>query len=479
MDEDIKLTPELVQKYEVKGSFYTDYPPSGLWLKSYTDKDYITALKGLTEKTEKPPLILYVHFPFCKVQCLYCQCYMLITHDTAKIRYFLEHLYKEIDLLVEFFRHHSYQPLIKEIHLGGGSPSYMDKQEFDGLIDNLKKLADIEKLDEFTIEIDPRTVDEDMMHYYADKGINRISFGAQEFDLDVQKAVNRVQPAEMIEKLMKPEIRRKFKSVNFDLIYGMPKSTRQTFKDTINTTLKLSPDRIALCVLGYRPDVFTYQRALKQSDLPDPYERTLMNKDAIQTLEQNEYVRIGLDHFAKSSDDNAIAMKEKRLHRSPLGYTPGRCKDMIAIGPSGMSRINNYYFQNIYSLEEYYVAIDEDRFPILRGYKLSNDQVIRREVMYQILSYFNLNYVEFGKRFNIDFKEYFRYEIERLKEFLKEDLIELKDDGIYVTPTGKFFLRHIVQVFDNLDMSYLHSREESEAIPGTRGAIVPPLRSSV
>lgn len=456
------ISVDLIEKYNVRGSFYTDYPPLGLWLDSFSDEDYRIALKEFISKKEKVPLLLYVHFPYCPKLCTYCQCHHLITQDHAKIKKFLNDLYQEIELLHKFFKEHSYIPLIKEIHLGGGSPSFMDMDEFDQLVDNLKKIVDFDDLTEFTIEIDPRTVDQKKMIYYHEKGINRISFGVQDFDPNVQKAVNRIQPPEMVSKLLVPEIRKFFRSVNFDIIYGLPLQTRESFKKTIDKVIQLSPDRIALCVLGYRPDIFKHHRLLKESDFPDIYESTLINIEAIQNLLDNGYVRIGIDHFAKPTDGLGIALKNKTLHRNALGYTPGICHNMIGIGLSSMSRINDYYFQNDYRLDNYHLALQSGKFPILRGYRLNSDGLLRRDIMYQILCYFSLSFSEIEQKHHIRFNTYFKKEIEALNEFVQDGIIELGDNAINVTPIGKFFLRHICKVFDNLGREYKHSKETAK-----------------
>jgi len=453
------VSESLVKKYDVKTSYYTDYPPLGLWLDSYKDTDYIKSMEGLIAKKEREPLLLYLHFPYCPRLCTYCQCYHLITQDRAKVKEFLAHLYIEINLLHIFFKKHSYKPLIKEIHLGGGSPSFLDTKEFDELIENLKKIVDFDELAEFTIEIDPRQVNRDRMVYYHEKGINRISFGVQDFDPNVQKAVNRIQPPEMVADLLVPEIRRLFKTVNFDIIYRLPLQTRESFRKTIDTVIKLSPDRIALCVLGYRPDIFKHQRLLKESDIPEIYESTIIFIEAMQNLLDNGYLRIGLDHFAKPVDELGKALKNKTLHRNALGYTPGRYKDMIGIGPSSMAKIGDCYFQNEYLLDTYYSALKNNKFPILRGYRLNKDEIIRRELMHKLLCYFSLNFKDIENKYQIDFKKYFKRELDDLDEFVNEGIIELRGDSIISTEIGTLFLRHVCRVFDNLGMDYKHSRE--------------------
>lgn len=450
---------KIIDKYDRLTSFYTDFPPLGLWMDSRKEGDYIKALSEAVKEKERSPRILYLHFPYCPRLCTYCQCYHLITQDHKKVKEFLKHLYLEIELLDQFFKKHSYKPFFKEIHLGGGSPSFLDTEEFDELMENLKKIVDFNEVVEFTIEIDPRQIDRDRMFYYHKKGINRVSFGVQDFDPDVQKAVNRIQPPEMLKNLLTPDIRKLFKTVNFDIIFGLPRQTRESFKKTIDTVIELSPDRIALCVLGYRPDIFNHQNSLVKSEIPDAYERMMINIQALQDLMDNGYLRIGIDHLAKLTDDLGIALKSKRLHRNALGYTPGRCIDIIGLGPSSMTRLGDYYFQNMYSLEKYYRELENNRLPILRGYKVNKDQIIRRDIMHELLKYFIVSFKEIEERYNIDFKTYFDFELKELSKFVEDGFIKVDNEGIRATTLGTLFLRFVCKVFDNLHEDYKHSRE--------------------
>lgn len=459
----LNLKKGLVEKYSARGSFYTDYPIIGLWQEAFTDNDYEKALVNFTRAPKELPVLLYLHFPYCPEICYYCQCYSIFSQDYTKTQDFLNLLFKEIDLLRNFFKKHSFVPKIKEIHLGGGSPSCIREKEFELLVKRLQSLVNFSELDEFTIEIDPRNFEKEKLQYYAQKGINRISFGIQDFDPQVQKAVNRIQPPELIESLLTPEIRKLFKSINFDIIYGLPLQTRESFKKTIDTVIKLSPDRIALCVLGYRPDIFKHQKMLNESQIPDVYEKTIVNIEAMQRLMSSGYLRIGIDHFAKPGDALGKAMLSKKMHRNSLGYTPGRCYDMIGLGPSSNSRITErYYAQNTYSLSEYGEKLKQNKFPVFRGYKLSDDDIIRRDLMHQILSYFSLDFRYLEKKYGINFKEYFKEEIGALDDLAKDGLIELSSGGITVTELGKLFLRNICIPFDvflKRNQQYKHSRE--------------------
>ena len=242
------LTPELIRKYDVRASYFTAYPPTGVWDETVTGQQMRDVLSRLNEVKERAyPMSLYVHFPYCHFQCYYCQCYALVSRDDEKKKAVLQSLHDEIDLVAETLRSNNVNVVFKEVHLGGGSPSVIGREDFAELVQRLRKLVCIEDLTEFAIEIDPRTVDEDMIRFYHHMGINRISFGVQDFDPEVQKAVNRVQPFELVERLSHPDLRRLFKGLNFDLIYGLPKQNRESFLRTLELTNRISPDRLAVC----------------------------------------------------------------------------------------------------------------------------------------------------------------------------------------------------------------------------------------
>jgi len=453
----------LVKKYDIRGSFYSDYPALGLWEKDFSDKEYKQALTDLSEVKDKP-LSLYVHFPFCPKQCYYCMCYSQITGSHEKVGKFLDYTAREIDMMSKFFKEKNFKPNFKTMHLGGGSPSFMNKQEFDYLEKNLSKLVDIKNLEEFAIEVDVRTVNPDMLKYYHKKGINRISLGVQDFDPSVQKAINRVQPIELVDRLMTPEIRKLFpKGFNFDMIYGMPLQNKQTFRKTIDEIKRLSPDRLGVCILGWRPDIFKHQKMINESDLPSLEESNMMNFEATQSLLDAGYEKIGIDFFSKPTDDLAIAKKEGTLYRSAMGYSRG-FKDVIGFGPSGMNRILNYYFQKHYEIKDYYSDIDNNKFPILRGYKLSKDFEMRRDLMQHIICDNVIDFDKKGKEYKIDFKEYFKRELNSLNHLISDGIVKLTDKELQITPIGEYFHRHVCAAFDKLlqtGSGYQHARDSA------------------
>jgi len=442
-----KIDEEWVRKYPLSGPYYTSYPSVGEWSKDFKSRDFSKALDTLCDDDPSAPLSLYLHYPFCPELCAYCCCYVVISNDQKRKNHFSDFMLKEIDMLREYFEKKSIVPNIKEIHLGGGSPNVMDKEEFKRLVAKLDTLVDTKSLKEFALEIDVRTVDEDKVRFFHDMGINRISFGVQDFNPKVQEAVNRVQPVELVEKLLTPEIRNLFQSVNFDIMWGLPYQTRETFRQTIEVLKRLSPDRITLLHYGHFPDLFKHQGTVDPSAIPGELEKTLMNIEATHTLEESGYEKIGLDHFSKRDDELVEWKKDKRLVRSFIGY-PGENNNLIGLGPSGLSSFSNYYSQNIYNLSDYYKAIEDGVFPTFRGYELSSDLLIRREVINEVLNYSHLDFADIEDKFKIDFKAYFKHELKSLADLIEDGLMELTETSIEVTPLGTFHVRYIAMVFD-------------------------------
>lgn len=461
MEESVVMkNAETLEKYlKIRSFYYTAFPSPGLWPEEFTGEDYKNAFREVLSKNLDRPLQLYIHFPFCQQQCWYCQCYQIVTKDDSKIRKMVEYLCKEIDLLFDFFCKNSIKPNFIEAHLGGGSPSYMNMDAFDCLIGKIKSYIDIEKLSEFAIEIDPRTVNKEKLKHYHERGITRISFGIQDIDPEVQVAINRIQPVELIEELL--QMRHLFAGVNFDLIHGLPKQTRKLLKRSLERVVRLSPDRIAFSILGHRPDIFKHNRQIKEEDLPSLIERARMWEDALPFFLENGYSRIGMDHFAKPTDELAEAQLNKKVYRNIMGYSPGKFEDTIAIGPSGMTRLVNYYFGNVYDMTSYYEMIDKGKLPIVRGYRLNRDQMIRRDIMNLIMLYYEVEYAVIERKYDINFNEYFANEIKALDEFVQLDVIDITEHNFAVKHPvyGYYYLRHLCAIFDNLGREYKHSVE--------------------
>ncbi|OGX07452.1 MAG: oxygen-independent coproporphyrinogen III oxidase [Omnitrophica WOR_2 bacterium GWA2_47_8] len=459
------VTPnkDLIVEYQsVKSAYFTAYPSPGTWYEGFSSQDYGNAIIEVLSRNPELPIQFYVHFPYCKIQCWFCQCYQMVTHDRDKMETMVNYLIKEMDLLLALFKKHGLKPNFNELHLGGGTPSWLPIDLFDRLVDKIGTFIDLKKIHEFAIEVDPRTADVEKIKHFHSKGVNRISFGIQDFAPQVGKAVNREHTEAEIAELLKT--RHLFKGVNFDLIYGLPRQTRESLKETLDTVFRLSPDRIAFSILGNRPDVFKHNAMMKIEEIPGLIERAYMWEDSFPAFLKAGYVRVGMDHFAKPNDEIAQAKYKETLFRNQMGYSPGRFADVCAIGPSGMSRYGEYYFASSYNIPDYFEFIDEGKFPVVRGYKLDKDLEIRRDIMNKIMVYYHVNYDYFSHLYNIDFKKYFAQEIEELKEFEGINAIQMKENSFTVTYFGNYFLRNLCLVFDKLNLKYMHNIESGKVI---------------
>lgn len=453
-------TANLTKKYNYTPFMYIDYPHKSFWSSGFNDSEYRQALTARFKAEDKVPTMLYVHMPYCQKQCYFCTCHVVISTDYSDVPKYMEDLYKEIDLLRDHFDKNGLQPDFREIHLGGGSPTYINEKDFDQLISYLSKLTDISKLTEFSIEIDPRRVKKDRLYYYRDKGISRISFGIQDFDFDVQKAVNRVQPAKLIEDLLVPETRGLFPNgVNFDILCGLPKQTMESIKKTIEKVVELSPDRICFNYMDFAPKFAPHQLLMPQDKLPGVEDKKQLFIEAMKVLLDAGYIRTGYDHFAKPGDDVAKAMDNRKMQWNQLGYTPGRCEDTLAIGVSGSSKIGNYYGQNTYKLDEYKASVDAGKLPIFRGYHLNQDDVIRRDVIQQMRGYFSIDFKEIESKYDIQFGTYFKKELSTMGGFISDGIVELESDKLKITDIGQQFANHVCKNFDSYIKHDTYSQE--------------------
>ncbi len=447
----IAIDEQLSAKYGGKVLMYTEYPPKGVWSTEFGDAGYRQAWRDFFRNTPDAPTMLYLHMPYCLTQCLFCTCVVEISRDYADIQKYLATLAKEIGLLAKLFDDLGARPNIREVHLGGGSPALIRKPEFEALMAQLGVFIDFGNLSEFSIEIDPRHSKEDDLRYYAAKGINRISFGVQEFDLRSQQAVNRVQPAFLTERLLKPEIRGLFPhGVNFDIICGLPHQTVASIRDTMQKLVAMSPERVCLNYLDMAPHYNPHQLLMPQDTLPDHRRKREIFAEAKQVLEAGGYVQTAFDHFAKPDDSVAKAQETGKMIWNTLGVTPGDCVDVIGIGNSSMSHIgDDCYTQNFYAVGDWAAALDRGAMPVFRGMRLSPDDRIRRDVINSIRNYFRIDFGDFRERFGLDFRDYFRNEIARLYELANDGLVVISDSAITVAELGQQFANHAAKVFDN------------------------------
>ncbi|MFA6180358.1 MAG: oxygen-independent coproporphyrinogen III oxidase, partial [Candidatus Methylopumilus sp.] len=391
------------------------------------------------------PLSIYVHIPFCESLCFYCACNKIITKRHERGTEYLRYLSREIDLHVE---HLGLGQTITQLHLGGGSPTFFSDDELTELMSMLRRSFVLAPGGEYSIEVDPRTVDEKRLEHLAALGFNRLSFGVQDFDAEVQKAVHRIQPAEQVFALVDAAHRLNFESVNVDLIYGLPKQTPESFARTLAQVAQLKPDRIALYAYAHLPARFKPQRRIHASEIPAAPAKIAMLSGAISTFLSAGYVYVGMDHFALPTDALAVAKRQGRLHRNFQGYSTQPDCDLIGLGVSAIGRVGATYSQNAKTLDEYYDFLNQGRFPVVRGLALSRDDLVRRAVIMALMCQGRLQYESIELAFMIDFKSYFASELEAMKELESAGMVELDDSGIQITSSGWFFVRAVAMLFD-------------------------------
>lgn len=439
------VTPEMLRKYDVNGPRYTSYPTADRFVEAFRDDAYQQALEQRRVGGMALPLSIYVHIPFCESLCFYCACNKIITKRHERGAEYLRYLSREIDLNVERL---GVGQNISQLHLGGGSPTFLTDDELSELMSMLRRYFVLAPGGEYSIEVDPRTVDEKRLEHLARLGFNRLSFGVQDFDAEVQKAVHRIQPAEQVFALVEAARRLKFDSVNVDLIYGLPMQTPESFAHTLTQVAQLRPDRIALYGYAHLPERFKPQRHINASELPAAPAKIAMLSGAISTFLGAGYVYVGMDHFALPGDALAVAKRQGRLHRNFQGYSTQPDCDLIGLGVSAIGRIGATYSQNAKTIEEYCDYLNQGRFPVVRGLALSRDDLVRRAVIMAIMCQGRLQYESIELAFMIDFKSYFASELEALKELESAGMVEQENGCIQVTSMGWFFVRAVAMLFD-------------------------------
>jgi len=441
------VTEDLLRQYDISGPRYTSYPTADRFVEAFTAADYSQAL---TQRRSGPaalalPLSLYVHIPFCESLCYYCACNKIITKHHEKAADYLRYLTREVEMHTALI---GTGQSVSQLHFGGGSPTFLSDDELRGLMAMLKRNFNFVPGGEYSIEIDPRTINEQRLDTLAELGFNRLSFGVQDFDLAVQKAVHRVQPAEQVFSLVAAARSRGFESVNVDLIYGLPKQSPESFDRTLAQVIELRPDRIALYAYAHLPERFKPQRRINIVELPTGGSKISMLSRSMAAFMGAGYVYVGMDHFALPDDALAVAKRQGRLHRNFQGYSTQPDCDLIALGVSSIGRIGATYSQNAKTLEEYYDALDHGNFPIVRGLALTRDDLVRRAVIMALMCQGHVQYESIDLAYLVEFQNYFAKEMEALQALVEQGLVTLDDTGIQVTAKGWFFVRAVAMVFD-------------------------------
>lgn len=444
------LTPELLSRFDIPGPRYTSFPTADRFVEAFGAEDYILALQQ--RKAQAPfgatralPLSLYVHVPFCDSLCYYCACNKIITKHHEKAAEYLDYLAREVDLHT---RHCGRGQPVSQLHLGGGTPTFFSDDELRRLMELLRGHFRLEVGGEYSIEVDPRTVSNERLAALKALGFNRLSFGVQDFDPEVQQAVHRVQPAEQVFALVQEARRLGFASINVDLIYGLPRQTSESFARTLEQVNALRPDRIALYAYAHLPERFKPQRRIVSAELPQGADKIRMLSGAIEAFMGAGYCYVGMDHFALPEDPLAVAKRQGRLHRNFQGYSTQPDCDLIALGVSAIGKVGATYSQNAKTLEEYYDALDSGQLPVVRGLALSRDDLVRRAVIMSIMCQGAVLFEPMEQAWLLNFREYFAAEMQALKEMEGNGLVELGEEGFQVTALGWFFVRAVAMLFD-------------------------------
>jgi len=441
------ISPELLSQYDVPGPRYTSYPTADRFVEAFGPTDYVQAL---AQRRQGPaamnlPLSLYVHIPFCESLCYYCACNKIITKHHEKGASYLRYLEREMQLHADVL---GTTQSVSQLHLGGGSPTFLSDDELRELMAMIRRNFALVAGAECSIEIDPRTVSAERLQVLADLGFNRISFGVQDFDPDVQKAVHRVQPYAQVAALMADARRIGFDSINIDLIYGLPKQTPESFARTLQQVTTLRPDRIALYAYAHLPERFKPQRRIVSAELPGAGSKINMLSQALASFLSAGYVYIGMDHFALPGDALAVAKRQGRLHRNFQGYSTHADCDLIGLGVSAIGKVGATYSQNAKSMEEYCDLLDQGKLPVNRGLALSRDDLARRAVIMALMCQGQVVFESIESAWLMDFRSYFAGEMEEMKDLQEQGMVVVDDTGIQVTAQGWFFVRAVAMKFD-------------------------------
>jgi oxygen-independent coproporphyrinogen-3 oxidase len=452
---------ELIERFDLAGPRYTSYPTADRFVEAFDASNLEQWLRQRASLGWRQPLSIYVHVPFCASVCYYCACNKIVTRDQGRGRPYVDDLMREVELYGSYLGRR--EP-VSQLHFGGGTPTFLDGATLQVAIDGLERVFTFTPNAERSIEVDPRTVDVPRLRELHGQRFNRLSFGVQDFDHDVQQAVHRVQSTEQVFELTRAAREIGFESVNVDLIYGLPKQTEASFQRTLETLGELRPDRVALYGYAHLPERFKPQRRIHAAELPSAHDKLGMMRTAIQRLTEQGYVYIGMDHFALPEDALAVAQRRGMLHRNFMGYTTQPDCDMLGLGVSAIGRMGPCYAQNYRTLDEYCDAVRAERLPIARGCELSRDDMLRRSAIMSIMCSGEVSFDALENSYLVDPKLAFSDELGRLREFQDLGLVRVDADGIAVTPQGRFFVRPIAMVFDKYLRSALQRASYSRVL---------------
>ncbi len=459
MDQKINFDSDLIQRYNVQGPRYTSYP-TALQFEEFTTGELGKAISESPFRDRD--LSLYVHLPFCATLCYYCACNKIVTRKREPAREYLELLSRELAILAPMFvdRH------VSQLHWGGGTPTFLDDDQITHLMEEIRSYFPFrnDSSGEFSIEVDPRTVDADRIANLRGVGFNRLSLGIQDFNPRVQKAVNRIQSFEDTREVIDAARLCGFRSISVDLIYGLPFQSYESFRETLGQICELKPDRISIYNYAHLPSRFTPQKRILVTDLPAPQEKLRILELCIRDLTDNGYVYIGMDHFALPDDELAIAQRDGTLQRNFQGYSTFADCDLLALGVTGISHIGNTYSQNTKEMDVYRERLLAGHLPVEKGAVIDGDDQVRKQAIKELICHFRLEYQSLTEKFGIQVADYFARELESLEPLAEDGLLVLEDDAIQVTTTGRLFIRNICMIFDRYITDSVLEKRFSRAI---------------
>jgi oxygen-independent coproporphyrinogen-3 oxidase len=441
----IEWDKQLIERYDLAGPRYTSYPTAPQFHEAFSQSSLFRAI--VRSNIAHRPLSLYFHIPFCESLCYYCGCNKIVTHNKGRSLPYIQLMIQELSLYADLFEPGKQ---VQQLHWGGGTPTFISDKEMSLLMNASRRLFNFSDDDsgEFSIEIHPGQVTADTMNHLRQLGFNRVSMGVQDFDENVQQAVNRFNTVEQVASLTKALREQQYRSISMDLIYGLPLQTEQSLQNTLQQVIDLGPDRLSLFNYAHLPHLFKSQRLIREQDLPSVSAKMDMLQSTIETLQNAGYVYIGMDHFAKPDDPLAKAQQQGKLQRNFQGYsTHGNC-DLLALGVSSISMIDNVYVQNAKELNSYQQKMDMGLLPIAKGFTLNQEDLLRRFVINQLICHFDLAFKDIERQFDIDPLSHFRHELEQLQSMAKDGLLEINSRGIQVFNKGRLLIRRICMVFD-------------------------------
>ncbi len=453
-DLPVEVDLDLIRRMDRNGPRYTSYPTADRFVEAFGPEVYKSWVARRNIGGIRRALSIYVHLPFCSTICFYCACNKVVTRDRGKGEKYLDYLFREIDLQGPLF---SEDRLVEQMHWGGGTPTFFSMEQLAKLHALLKQYFRMAEDGEYSIEIDPRSVDAAAMHALREIGFNRVSLGVQDFDPDVQRAVNRIQSEAQTLEVMMAARQAGFSSINVDLIYGLPRQNLLSFNRTLARVIAAEPDRIAVYNYAHLPTRFKPQRRIAETDLPSPDIKLKLLGLAAQRLVEAGYVYIGMDHFAKPADALAVAQRNENLHRNFQGYSTHAECDLLGLGVSAIGAIGPTYSQNYRDLDSYYDSLDRGSLPVARGMELSADDLLRRAVIQALACQFKLSKKAIEISYLIEFDHYFTEELAELGGLESDGLVQLDPEWITVTARGRMLIRNVCMVFDK----YLRRERET------------------